>query len=166
MPELTRWKKFERISKVLQLVVLIGGVIGGVFSLVSIQSQIKQARLENNKNSFNKLWQLDARLREGKNRMIFLAIDHNKKIISKKITDDDLDLYLDDLCSIEEVYRDRLISMDDIYAWFADNIIETYENKEVKAYIANAKKEEPDCYDDFIDLYTNIQRYIKTHPSQ
>ncbi len=157
MGVLTKWEKFERIARVIQLLILILGVA----SLIAIPYQIWQARLAANKVTFDVLWQLDTKLRERVNDKIYLAIEHKRPIITNKITEDDLDLYLSDLCSIEDAYTRNIISIDDVYEWFSDYIINTYENKEVKAYISKLRREDPDYYQSFDDLYNKVQQYIK-----
>jgi hypothetical protein len=155
--QLTNWERFERIAKILQLVILIVGVA----ALFQIPSQIKQARQAIGKNSFDVLWQIDTRLRERPNAAIYIAIEHKRPIIGKKITEDDLDIYLSDLSSIEDAYTRGLISIDDIYEWFSDYIISTYENNEIKAYITKLQKEDSEYYVSFVDLYNRVQQYGK-----
>ncbi len=158
MKQLTGWEKFERVSIVVQLVILIVGL----YALFQIPDQIRQARQAINKSTFDVLWQIDARLRERTNDRIALAIEHHRPVVTKKITEDDLDLYLSDLCSIQDACERGLISTDDAYEWFSDSIINAYENKEVKVYIAKLRKEDPDYYVSFDDLYNRVQRYAKT----
>ncbi len=157
MKPLTKWDRFERISKILQLIVMIVGVT----ALFQIPYQIKQNRQAVDKNTFDILWKLDSRLREGLNANIYLAIEHNRPVIAKKITTDDLDIYLGDLSSIEDARERDLISDEDVYSWFWDNIVDTYENKEVKAYITALQKEDSEYYKDFVNLYNRVQQYSK-----
>jgi hypothetical protein len=154
---LTRWEKFERIAKVVQLAALVIGVA----SLVAIPYQIRQARLAAGKSTFDVLWQLDTRLRERTNTKIYLAIEHKRPVITKSITEDDLDVYLSDLSSIEDAYTRGIITIDDVYEWFADYIIDTYENKEIKEYISKWQRENPDYYEGFVELYNSVQQYLK-----
>ena len=157
MKQLTNWEKFERISKILQLVILVIGV-GALFQ---IPYQIKQAQQAISKNTFDILWQLDTRLRERPNAKIYLAIEHKRPIITKNINEDDLDIYLSDLCSIEDACVRGIISNDDVYEWFSDYIIDTYENKEIKAYIVKLQKEDSDYYHSFVELYNRVQQYMR-----
>jgi hypothetical protein len=157
MEALTKWEIFERVAKVFQLVILTIGV----YALFNIPNQIELTRLTINKGTFDTLWQLDTRLRERVNDKIYLAIEHHKPIISNNITEDDLDLFLSDLCSIEEACYRNIISTDDVYEWFSDYIINTYENKEVKAYITKIRHEDPEYYKSFDDLYNRLQQHIK-----
>jgi uncharacterized membrane protein len=157
MKQLTKWERFERISKILQLIILIVGVT----ALLQIPYQIKQNRQAVDKNTFDILWKLDTRLREGLNAKIYLAIEHNRPVLTKKITTDDLDIYLADLSSIEDARERDLISDEDVYSWFWDNIVDTYENKEVKAYITTLQKEDSEYYKDFVNLYNRVQQYSR-----
>ncbi len=152
------WQRFERFSKIAQLVILIVGV--GAF--IQIPIQIKQARQSMSKNAFDVLWQIDTRLRERLNDRIYLAIEHKRPVITKKITKDDLDIYLSDLTSIEDACTRGLITDDDAYDWFSDYIVPAYENKEIQEYIAELRKEDADYYVSFDELYKRVQRYAKT----
>ena len=155
MKPLTKWEKFERISKILQLVILIIGA-GALFQ---IPYQIKQMRHEIGKSTFDVLWKLETRLREGNNDKIMLAIWHKKPVITQKITEDDLDLYLSDVTTISDVYDRRLITMDDVYEWFYYYVVDSYENPEVKKYIAKSRKEDPESYDGLDRLYKELKQF-------
>jgi len=155
--KLTKWETFERISKTIQLLLLIIGV----YALFTIPSQIEQARQQVSKNSFDILWQIDTRLRDNKNFKISSAIDHKRAILTKSITEDDLDMYLSDLCSIEDVCVRRIITNEDVYEWFSDYIIPAYENPEIRKYVTKLRKEDPDEFHSFDELYNRVQQYIK-----
>ena len=157
MKQLTTWERFERFSKILQLVILIAGVA----ALFQIPSQMKQTRQAMDKNTFDILWQIDTRLRERLNDHIYLTIQHKRPIFTKKITEDDMDIFLGDLTSIEDACTRGLISDGDVYEWFSDYIVNTYENKEIQAYIAKLRKEDSAYYKSFDDLYNRVQQYAK-----
>jgi hypothetical protein len=149
------WVKFERISKIIQLV----SMIAGAAALVYIPIQIHLARNEIGKNTFEVLWKIDSRLSEGKNNKISTAISHHKPVITNKITEDDLDSYLGDLSSISDAKVRRLISMDDIYEWFYDDVINSYENPEIKDHIAKIRKDDPEYYHSLDELYKELKQY-------
>ena len=88
-----------------------------------------------------------------------LAIWHKKPVITQKITEDDLDLYLSDVTTISDVYDRRLITMDDVYEWFYYYVVDSYENPEVKKYIAKSRKEDPESYDGLDRLYKELKQF-------
>jgi succinate dehydrogenase flavin-adding protein (antitoxin of CptAB toxin-antitoxin module) len=62
---------------------------------------------------------------------------------------------------IEDVCVRGIISTDDVYEWFSDYIIDTYENKEIKAYITKLQKEDSDYYHSFVELYNRVHQYMR-----
>lgn len=154
---LSGWEKFERISKIIQLIALIAGAT----AIVIIPFQIRQIKHEINKSAFDVLWQLDIKLREGKNHKIMSAIWYKRPVITKKISEDDLDSYLTDLSTISDVHDRGLISIEDVDSWFSDDILYTLENSEVKKYIANIQKINPDYYVALEELYKKLKAYQK-----
>jgi hypothetical protein len=151
------WEKFERISKIIQLLALIAGTV----AIAAIPFQIQQIRHEINQSTFDVLWQLDTKLREAKNSKIASAIWYKRPVITKRITEEDLDSYLTDLSTIDDVYERGLISIEDVDGWFADQVIYTLENAEVKKYIVNIRKINPDYYVSLEELYKKLKEYEK-----
>jgi len=147
MEKNSKWQIFERVSKIIQVIVLIAGT----FSLVGIYHEIKHARREADKTSLDFLWKIDLKLNEGKNKIIRSAIIKNKPIVNKKITNDDLNSYINDLFKIPDAYERKLIDLADVWAWFHDDIVFAHDNAEIKARIG-----EPDHFSDFDELYKKM----------
>ncbi len=141
-------------------------MIAGIVTLVYIPYEIRLARNEIGKNTFEVLWKIDSRLDEDKNNKISFAIFHHKPVITNKITEDDLDAYLTDLTSINDAKRRGLISIDDIYEWFYDDVINSYENPEVKDHIAKIREDDPEYYDSLDELYKDLKQYRRPNSSR
>lgn len=75
-------------------------------------------------------------------------------------------MYLSDLATINDVYERGLISMDDVYEWFYDYVIDSYENTAVKAYIAKIRKEDPESYESLDGLYKELKRFKRPNRNQ
>ena len=136
------WEKFLKFAKIVEVL----AIIVGASAIVALPFQIRDLKNSYNKNHFDVLWQLESRLREIKNNEIFYNIYHGKTIYTNDVTEDDLDLYLIDLESIEDAYQKGLITLDEAYEWFDFYITETANNTEVREYIIKNRKDCPDCY--------------------
>jgi hypothetical protein len=108
--------------------------------------------LEIVKRTFDICWQLESRLREEKNRRIYLSLVHKKPIVAGDITEDDLDLFLDDLLSVNDALDRGLIHDEEIGECFSDYINLACKNEEIKAYIDRVRREDREYFYYFEDM--------------
>ena len=141
-----RWSNFERFLRVTE----VCAIVFAVYMIFQIPHQIKEWENVQSERCLNVLLQFDAKLKSGKNRQIYNAIKNNKPLLTQnkgKFSTEDLDFYLDDVTSIGDAEDRKLIKLEDIYYWFEDYFISTHNNKEIRKYLSEIRKDSPDSYE-------------------
>jgi hypothetical protein len=78
-----------------------------------------------------------------------------------RFSTEDLDFYLDDITSIVDAEDRKLISLEDVYNWFNDYFIRTYNNEEIKKYLSDIRKHSPDSYQGLEVIVKELIEYKK-----
>ncbi len=158
-----KWKYIERFLRCTEAVsVAVAAII-----IIQIPGQINEWKNIQGERSLNILLHLDAKLKSGKNRQIHITIKRNKPLLIKnggKFSNEDLDLYLDDITSIIDAADRDLITQDDIYNWFEDYFIGIDNNKEIKKYLSDIRKAVRDSYSGLEETIKELIEYKRNLP--
>ena len=134
------------------------------------QLEIMKAEIESGKasRSADFILRFDERLTREPFQKIRSAIENGKPILKAhggKFSEDDLEGYLDILDSLNDVYSKGVISKDLFYNSYSYDIENAYDNSEVKAYLKDIRKEDPDFYSGFEKLAIEMkQMKPRTNP--
>jgi len=156
------WKYFDRILKIIEVSAVLLASIFTYLTVKQIPVQIKEWQNSQDSRAMSLLLKMDDKLQQGIDYKISLAINKNNPLLIKnhgKFTEDDLDVYLGDLSSVSDMYQKKLISMDDLYKWFSDYIIKSYENKEIQEYLGKIRTEDESYFKDIDTAYKDIKKY-------
>ena len=140
------WVVFERVLRVLEFLIILGGI---GFTLLQTNEIL------NNESSrkLDYILRFEDRLFSGKNQQISVAIEHNQPLFEKKkFSDDDLDNYLGTISDIGSAYERRLLTDEDVYENFSDVIIHAYKNKDIQNYLKEIRLEDESYYQEFDSL--------------
>ena len=99
-----------------------------------------------------------------KNQQIYNTIKKNKPLLTEnngKFSTEDLDLYLDDITNIVEAEGRKLIKLEDIYNWFEGYFISTHNNKEIRKYLSDIRKDSPDSYEGLEKMVNELIEHKK-----
>lgn len=139
---------WERFSKFLQIIQTFSVVIA-LIVVIQIPGQINEWKSNQTNRSTDLLLRLEDRLRENNNEKIISAIEKNKPILIENkgvLSRQDLDYFLNDLLSINDIYNKELIDCNSIYMWFSDYLDQTIKNKEVINYIFEKRKTDENSF--------------------
>ncbi len=109
------------------------------------------------------LTMVDQQLSAGNNRAIRHRIQREDPLLPPEgpFTPEDLGDYLDALESLASWWGRGLIDLDSIDEWYGDLISRTAKHADVRAYILEQQRENPDFYSGFEDL---AKRLAKSYP--
>lgn len=129
------WKQAEKTLRIIEVVAIVGGVIfAGV--------QIRDLR---NDQSAQLMLEFNKELNSDLNANLITAIEDNKPILKEsggEFTTTDIDRYLGVYELLNTVSITGLISDDMVYNAFAYDILKTYQNQEIKNYLAKIRQED------------------------
>jgi hypothetical protein len=154
------WPYAERALRIIE----VCAIVVAVSVIFQMPHQIKEWENVQGERCLNVLLQLDAKLKSGKNRQIYNTIKKNKPLLTEnngKFSTEDLDFYLDDITNIVEAEDRKLIKLEDIYNWFEDYFINTHNNKEIRKYLSDIRKDSPDSYEGLEEMVNELIEYKK-----
>lgn len=129
------WKQTEKILRIIEVIAIIGGVIFAGIQIRDLRNdQSAQLMLEFNKE-----------LNSDLNANLITAIEENKPILKDSgggFSTTDVDRYLGVYELLNTVSVTGLISDDMLYNAFAYDILKTYQNQEIKNYLAKIRQED------------------------
>ncbi len=129
------WKQVEKILRIIEIMAIVGGVIFAAVQIRDLRNdQSAQLMLEFNKELNSEL-----------NANLITAIEDNKPILKESgggFTTTDVDRYLGVYELLNTVSITGLISDDMLYNAFAYDILKTYQNQEIKSYLAKIRQED------------------------
>jgi hypothetical protein len=139
-------------SEVLHLIEVIAIIIAATFA----GYQLRELRLQNSADLSLRLnHELDSRI----NLRLEDALDSDPatpilKEHGGKFTDEQLDGYLGEYETLDDLYRNGLITCRMMYNEFSYDIETAYKNRDVMAHVAEVQKEEsdPTIWQGFLDL--------------
>ena len=130
-----KWKNFEKTLRTIEVVAIVGGVI---FTGV----QIRDLR---NDQSAQLMLEFNKELNSDLNANLITAIEDSKPIFKEsggEFITTDVDRYLGVYELLNTVSITGLISDDMVYNAFAYDILKTYQNQEIKNYLAKIRQED------------------------
>lgn len=139
------WAMFDRFLRVLEVVAMVVAAT----IVLQIPGQMNEWRSSQEGRSMDLLLRLESKLNSGNNYKIALAIDKYKPILRQNkgpYSTDDLDQYLNDLTSVSDAYQRELISSESLNNWFSDYFVKVDKNKEVRDYLIQIRKDDPEYY--------------------
>lgn len=154
------WKYFERVLRIIE----VCAIVVAASIILQIPHQMKEWENVQSERCLNVLLQLDAKLKSAKNRQIYYTLKKNKPLLTEnggKFSTEDLDFYLDDITSIADAEDRKLIKLEDIYNWFEDYFVSTLNNKEVRKYLSDVRKDSPDSYEGLEGITNQLIEYKK-----
>jgi hypothetical protein len=154
------WPYIEHSLRIIE----VCAIVVAVSVILQIPHQIKEWENVQAERCLNVLLQLDGKLKSDKNRQIYNTIKKNKPLLSEnrgKFSTEDLDLYLDDITNIVEAEDRKLIKLEDIYNWFEGYFISTYNNKEIRKYLSEIRKDSPDSYEGLDKMVNELIEHKK-----
>ena len=130
-----KWETLEKVLRLVEVFAIVGGVIfAGV--------QIRDLR---NDQSAQLMLEFNKELNSDLNANLITAIEENKPILKNsggEFTTTDVDRYLGVYELLNTVSITGLISDDMLYNAFAYDILKTYQNGEIKSYLAKIRQED------------------------
>jgi hypothetical protein len=139
------WKHIEKILRIIEVVAILVGVIFATIQIRDLRNnESAQLMLEFNKS-----------LSEEINSNLITAIENNDpilKINGGQFTTTDIDHYLTIYELLNNVSEVGLINDEMLYNAFAYDIIKTFQNKEIKDYLFNIRKENKNFFIGFETL--------------
>ena len=130
-----KWETLEKALRLVEVFAIVGGVIfAGV--------QIRDLR---NDQSAQLMLEFNKELNSDLNANLITAIEENKPILKNsggEFTTTDVDRYLGVYELLNTVSISGLISDDMLYNAFAYDILKTYQNGEIKSYLAKIRQED------------------------
>jgi hypothetical protein len=160
LKNILHWAYVEHALRIIE----VCAIVVAVSVILQIPHQIKEWENVQSERCFNVLLQLDAKLKSGKSRQIYNTIKKNKPLLTEnngKFSTEDLELYLDHITNIVEAEDRKLIKLEDIYNWFEDYFIRTHNNKEIRKYLSDIRKDSPDSYEGLEETVNELIEYKK-----
>lgn len=139
------WKHIEKILRIIEVAAILVGVI---FAMIQIRD------LRNNESA-QLMLEFNKSLSEEINSNLITAIENNDpilKINGGQFTTTDIDHYLTIYELLNNVSEVGLINDEMLYNAFAYDIIKTFQNKEIKDYLFNIRKENKNFFIGFETL--------------
>jgi hypothetical protein len=136
------WKKWERI------IAFVAGLVT-IISLPIVLYQLWDLKMAKYDRSAQVLMRFDQELYSGSNPEVRHILDHGGPLLKKnkgRITDEQLGDYLDVLESLSDTHDRGLVDKEMFSDWESGYITTAYENKEVREYLFEQQKEDPDTY--------------------
>ena len=147
-----KWESFSHFLRFIEVVAIVGGVIFAGYQLRDLRNnQSAQFMLEFNQALSSPI-----------NTKIIFALENNKPIFIEnggEFTTADIDNYLGNYELLNNTYQVGLISNDMLYNGFSYDIVKTYQNTEIKNYLAEIRKNENDefLFAGFEQLAKNLE---------
>lgn len=154
------WTNVEHFLRIIE----VCAILGAAYVIFQIPNQIKEWENLQSDRCLNLLLQFEGKLKSGKNRQIYYMIKKNMPLLSEnkgKFSTEDLDFYLDDITSVVDAEDRKLISLEDVYNWFNDYFISTYNNEEIRKYLSDIRKNSPDSYEGLEVIVKELIEYKK-----
>jgi hypothetical protein len=154
------WQYLERFLRIAE----VCAIAVAAYVIFQIPNQIKEWENVQSERCLNVLLQFDGKLKSVKNRQIYNTIKKNKPLLTEnkgKFSTEDLDFYLDDITSIVDAEDRKLIKLEDIYNWFEDYFVSTHNNKEIRKYLSDIRKDSPDSYEGLEATVKELIEYKK-----
>lgn len=147
---------FDRVLSMLQLVALCAGFLIAFAQLRSIQ-------ITNSGNLALEVFK-DERsdLVFKNNPKIIKAVINGSKILTVnggQFSEEDLSNYLSFFDWIAAANKNKVITDDMVYDFHSDLLVNTYSNPEIRAYIDELKKEDPNYFDGLTALVEKMKSY-------
>ena len=139
------WRNIEHFLRIIE----VCAIVGAAYVILQIPNQIKEWESAQGERCLNLLLQFEGKLKSANNRQIYYVIKKNMPLLIEnqgRFSTEDLEFYLDDITSIVDAEDRKLISLEDVYNWFNDYFIRTYNNEEIKKYLSDIRKNSPDSY--------------------
>jgi hypothetical protein len=155
-----RWPYIEHSLRIIE----VCAIVVAVSIILQIPHQINEWENAQAERCLNVLLELDAKLKSRINQQIYNTIKKNKPLLTEnngKFSIEDLDLYLDDITNIVEAEDRKLIKLEDIYNWFEGYFITTHNNKEIKKYLSDIRKNSPDSYEGLEKMVNELIEFKK-----
>jgi hypothetical protein len=154
-----KWIYVSRTLEILQFVSIIGGLVFGGIQLGNIaHNQAKDQSLQ----EIQFLREFKKELTTGVNGQIYDSIVRGEKILKLsggKFSDEELKEYISLFNQLSLVAGRKFINGDIVYSFFYFYIANTFENKEVQAYLQILRKNSPNRYSGLNGLYKYIKDY-------
>jgi hypothetical protein len=131
--------------EVAQFIVLIFGVFFTVYQISVISDDQTRKSIDRSTFYFD-------RLNSGTNRKISIAIENNN-LLSRDITADQIDNFLNDLHDVGESLEKGLITPQDACDNYSDIAIKAYKNTYIKNYLEKVRKDDENYFQGFDSLY-------------
>lgn len=153
------WSFYERVLRVLEVIFIALAAL----VILQIPRQIREWEYSQENRSLDVLFRLEDRMLNKTNQQIFITIENGGPLLKPpgKFTSDELDLYLDDLMSIEDAYSRNLIDIESTYSWFYDYFYFTSRNPEIKEYLKIIREKNSDYYGVFEEIVEKLEEYRK-----
>jgi hypothetical protein len=151
------WKHISGVLVLFQTIALLA-------SVYFLREQAKDLPDTKASRSVDLVLKFDERLSKPPFLKLRTAVEYNKPILRAnhgKFTEEDLESYLGILDSLNDVYRQGLITKDLFYSAYSYDIEKAYDNAEVQTYLKEIRKEDPDFYSGF----ERLAKEIKSAPS-
>jgi hypothetical protein len=145
-----KWSNTERVLRFLEVTAIIVGV---VFTMV----QIRDVR---NMQSAQLMLDFNNQLNSDTNSKIITAIENNQPIFkenSGNFTSTDVDKYLSVYELLYDTYDAGLITGSMLYSGFSYDIIKTYDNQEIQAYLKKVMVDNKDIFAGFKVLAQSLK---------
>lgn len=144
------WTLWERTLRCIEVVAIVAGVIYAGMQLSDVRNmQSAQLMLTFNDD-----------LSTATNAGITTAIEDGKPLFignGGQYATTSIDLYLGDYELLNNVFQAGLISNDMLYNGFSYDIVKTYQNPEIRNYLADIQKGDPTLFSGFEQLAQSLQ---------
>lgn len=140
-----KYKHTNLIKKFCETLIVIGAIV----AIVTFFYQKNEWRQNRFSNEYNILSNIDSKLEKDKNREITKKMENNEIILIENggiISRDDLEIYLNDLSDIPDVYQRGLVNLCDIDQWFGDYFKLYSRNEEIKKILEEYRIEDANYY--------------------